>query len=211
MSKNMSIDWADEFRDIQDLYNDTMEEVRYELNSILSEPESECNETDSPEYIESAIAENHNKMLAAVIGKAMDIMGKQIADTVSAYDNDDNYSSRTDHKKKEQPCTSPVVKDTPQKDYERYLEQDEKTWGEFFHNMNMYWKGVMADVKGDIDETLSYINEATEDLTDCTDDPEMMKMAVTAGRIRNLARVSENVMGSIGKCLGAVSSLFGKN
>ena len=211
MSKNMSTDWADEFRDIQDLYNDTMEEVRGELNSILNEPESECNETDDPEYIKSAIAESHNKTLAAVIGKAMGLLEQPIADLTSSYNDDVNYISRTNNKKKDQPCAKSIVNDTPKKDYERYLEQDEETWGEFFHNMNMYWKGLMADVRGDIDETLSYINEAAEDLADCADDPEMRKMAVAAGRIRTLARVSENAMGAIGKCLGAVSSLFGKN
>ena len=211
MGKNMRTDWAAEFRDIQDLYNDTMEEVRGELNSILNEPESECNETDAPEYIESSIAESHNKTLAAVISRAMDIMGKHIADTVSAYDNDDNYSGRTDLKRKDHLCARPVMNNATKKDYERYLEQDEETWGEFFHNMKMYWKGVMADVKGDIEETLAGLDEATKDIADYTDDPEMMEIAVTAGRIRTLARVSENVMGTIGKCLGAVSSLFGKN
>ena len=103
------------------------------------------------------------------------------------------------------------MNDIEKKDYERYLEQDEETWGEFFHNMSLYWKGLMADVRGDIDETLADINEATADLADYTDDPEMMELAVTAGRVRTLARVSEKAMSAIGKCLNATSAIFNKD
>lgn len=30
------------------------------------------------------------------------------------------------------------------KDYEKYLHQDEKSWGEFFSNLSKYWHGVMG-------------------------------------------------------------------
>ena len=103
-------DWSADFRDIQNFYNDTMGEVRDELNSIISEPESECNETDGSEYIESAIAESHSKALAAAIGGTMDILGKYIDSTVSAYDNDDNYSGRTDFKKGDHLCVNSMMK-----------------------------------------------------------------------------------------------------
>ena len=92
-------DWGAEFRDIQNFYNDTMAEVGDELNSIINEPESECNEADAPEYIESAIAESHSRTLAAAISMTMGILGKHIESVVSAYDIDDDYSGRTDFKK----------------------------------------------------------------------------------------------------------------
>ena len=38
--RNINTDWAVDFRDIQNLYNNSMEEIQDELNSILSEPES---------------------------------------------------------------------------------------------------------------------------------------------------------------------------
>ena len=97
------------------------------------------------------------------------------------------------------------------KDYERYLEEDTETWGEFFSNMKKYWNGLMADVKGDIAESLADLDEATSDLADYTDDPEMMDIAVTAGRVRTLARVSEGAMNAIGKCLNATAAIFNKD
>ena len=108
--KNTGTDWAPEFREIQNFYNETMEEVRDELNSIMNEPESECNETDSPEYIESAIAETHNKTLAAAIGEVMNILGKHIESIISDYENDDNYNGRTDFKKGEHLCAGSPFK-----------------------------------------------------------------------------------------------------
>ena len=105
-----STEWQDIFRDIQELYNESMEEVNEELNCILSEPESECNEADGPEYIESAIAESHNKMLAAAVSDIMGTLGKCIESTVSSYDDDDNYTGRTDFRKGDHLCVSAPLK-----------------------------------------------------------------------------------------------------
>lgn len=108
--EQVNTEWADMFRDIQEFYNESMEEVNEELNCILSEPESECSEADAPEYIESAIAESHNKILAAAISDVMGVLGKQIASTVSAYDNDDNYIGRTDFRKGDHLCVNSPLK-----------------------------------------------------------------------------------------------------
>ena len=97
------------------------------------------------------------------------------------------------------------------KDYERYLEEDTETWGEFFGNMKKYWKGFMADMREDMEETFAGLDEATSDLADYTDDPEMMDIAVTAGRVKTLAQVSESAMNAIGNCLDAASSIFNKD
>ena len=72
-------------------------------------------------------------------------------------------------------------------------------------------KNMSIDCAAEFRDIQELYNDTMNDLADCTDDPEMREMAVAAGRIRTLARVSENAMGAIGKCLGAVSSLFGKN
>ena len=97
------------------------------------------------------------------------------------------------------------------KDYERYLEEDTETWGEFFSNMKKYWKGFMADMRGDIEETFAELDETTSDLADYTDDPEIMNTAVAAGRLKTLAQVSESAMNAIGNCLDAASSIFNKD
>lgn len=81
---------ADMFREIQDAYNETMEEIREEMEYVLSEPPSDCNETDGPEYIESGVAEGHCKTLMAVVNGAMGLMGKCINDSVSAYESEES-------------------------------------------------------------------------------------------------------------------------
>lgn len=96
------------------------------------------------------------------------------------------------------------------KDYELYLEQDEETWGEFFDNMRKYWKGVTADIRNDMKGVLDDYDELAADFAECADDPEIMDMAVTAGRVRTVALASEKAMNVIGKCLDATAANFGK-
>ena len=97
------------------------------------------------------------------------------------------------------------------KDYELYLEEDTETWGEFFGNMKKFWNGFMADMREDMNKTFADLDEATSDLADYTDDPEIMDIAVTAGRVKTLARISEGAMNVIGKCLNATAAIFNKD
>lgn len=71
------------FGDMKDIYNETMEEISGELKAIAEYPEAECNEGDAPEYIETAVAESHIKILSAVIGKAMKMVGDSIFKAMS--------------------------------------------------------------------------------------------------------------------------------
>ena len=66
------------FGDIKDIYAETMSEISGELKAIAEYPEAECSKCDAPEYIESAVAESHCKILSKVIGKAMKMVGDSI-------------------------------------------------------------------------------------------------------------------------------------
>lgn len=101
----MSKEWNDFFKEIRTDYYNTMEDINDEINCILSTPDSECNETDDPEYIKSAVADSHGKTIASVMKCAMDMVGKFIEGTVSDFENEDSYSGRTDFNKGDHLCT----------------------------------------------------------------------------------------------------------
>lgn len=102
----MSSEWTDIFNEIRQDYYDTMEEIHEEMNEILNTPDSECSETDSPECIEAAIAESHNKTFASVVNGVMDVVGKCIESIVADCDNDNNYTGRSDFSKGDHLCVN---------------------------------------------------------------------------------------------------------
>lgn len=67
-----------EFKNMKELYKETMEQIGGELRAIAETPESECGEGDAPEHMEAAVAESHCKILSMVIGKAMKMVGDSI-------------------------------------------------------------------------------------------------------------------------------------
>ncbi|MCM1060334.1 MAG: hypothetical protein NC452_08565 [Eubacterium sp.] len=71
------------FGNIKDIYNETMSEIGGELKAIAEYPETECSECDAPEYIEAAVAESHIKIISAVIGRAMKMVGDSIFKAMS--------------------------------------------------------------------------------------------------------------------------------
>lgn len=99
-------EWKNAFCEMQRDYLETMDAIHDEMNEILSMPDSECSEADAPEYIESAIAESHNKTITSVIGGAMAVLGKCIDSTVSAYDSDDDYNGSNDFCKGDHLCVN---------------------------------------------------------------------------------------------------------
>lgn len=72
-----------EFKNMKELYKETMEQIGGELRVIAETPESECGEGDAPEYMEAAVAESHCKILSVVIGKAMKTVGDSIFKAMS--------------------------------------------------------------------------------------------------------------------------------
>ena len=66
------------FGDMKEIYEKSMSEVSDELNAISEYIGAECSECDAPEYIEATVAESHWKMISAVIGKAMKMVGDSI-------------------------------------------------------------------------------------------------------------------------------------
>ncbi len=69
----------DEFiHDVKGLYNDTMAEIKDELDEIEALPDAECDECDDPEYMESAVATSHYKIIASAIKGAMKLVGDSI-------------------------------------------------------------------------------------------------------------------------------------
>lgn len=91
----MSENFRADFLEIRDIYEETMEEIENELCEVSNYPESECDDCDAPEYIETAVAESHCKIITSVIGKAMSIVGKSIYSAV-----DEEYNINTDDYKR---------------------------------------------------------------------------------------------------------------
>lgn len=102
----MSSEWNEFFSEIRQDYYDAMDEIRDEMSDILNTPDSECDETDSPEYIENAVAESHNKTFATVVNSVMGVIGKCIESTVDDCENDDKYTGKSDFNKGDHLCVN---------------------------------------------------------------------------------------------------------
>lgn len=98
------------------------------------------------------------------------------------------------------------------KDYEKYLQQDEKTIGEFFSNMSKYWHGFMDEVHEDMKLALDdkEYNNMAADIAEMSDDPEMLELAADMSKIRFIAKASDKAICAIGKCLDGAAALFNK-
>lgn len=94
-------------------------------------------------------------------------------------------------------------------DYEKYLQQDEKSWGEFFSNMSKYWHGAMADVRKDI-SCATNDEEYNKLLANLESNPENAKYAEDLKKTRAIAKAVDKSMSAIGKCIDGASALFGK-
>lgn len=95
------------------------------------------------------------------------------------------------------------------KDYEKYLHQDEKSWGEFFSNLSKYWHGVMEECSEDMDCVLDddEYHNAIAELNEC---PETACYASDMKKARLIAKASDKAMKTIGKCIDGAAVLFGK-
>ena len=91
----MSENFRSDFLEMRDIYDETMEEIEYELCEAADYPEPEFDDCDAPEYVEAAVAENHWKIITSLIGKAMNIVGKSIYSAI-----DEEYSINTDYYKR---------------------------------------------------------------------------------------------------------------
>ncbi len=98
------------------------------------------------------------------------------------------------------------------KDYEKYLQQDEKTIGEFFSNMSKYWHGFMDEIREDMKIALDdkEYNSMAADVAEMSDDPEMLELAANMGKMRLIAKASDKAIGAIGKCLDGAAALFNR-
>lgn len=91
MSKN-----GETFRELQEFYNDTMEELEYELEELANE-QNEGGVSD--DEIENAVAAENHKMASAVMKTAVQAVGKCINDTVAAYDGGDDFKGEDTFRK----------------------------------------------------------------------------------------------------------------
>lgn len=95
------------------------------------------------------------------------------------------------------------------KDYEKYLEQDEKSWGEFFSNMSKYWHGVIEECTEGMDCVLDD-EEYRKMLAEAQEYPETACYASDLKKMRMIAKTSDKAMRAIGKCIDGAAALFGK-
>lgn len=97
-------------------------------------------------------------------------------------------------------------------DYEKYLQQDEKTIGEFFSNMSKYWHGFIDEVHEDMKFALDdkEYNSMASDIAEMSDDPEMLELAADLSKMRFIAKASDKAICAIGKCLDGAAALFNR-
>lgn len=76
------------FRELQELYNETMEGLEYELEAVVNEQDEFGVSNDE---IENAVAAENHKMALAVTKTALQTVGKCINDTIAAYDGGDDF------------------------------------------------------------------------------------------------------------------------
>ncbi len=95
------------------------------------------------------------------------------------------------------------------KDYEKYLQQDEKSWGEFFSNLSKYWHGVIEECSEDMDCVLDD-DEYRKTLAELNEYPETACYTSDMKKIRMIAKASDKAMKTIGKCLDGTAALFNK-
>ncbi|MBQ8781635.1 MAG: lecithin retinol acyltransferase family protein [Oscillospiraceae bacterium] len=86
-----------------------------------------------------------------------------------------------------------------------------ENWEDYFNHLSKDWRKFTAEICGDMKEYLYDYDSLTARFAESTDNPEIMDLAVNAGRMRMLAIVSEKSIHSIGHCLDAAAALFSKN
>ena len=95
----MNSEWNDFFKGIREDYYNVMEEVHEETEAVLGTPEMDCNSTDDPACMEEAVADSHNKILAAVVNKVMNVVGECIEiivlDWISVCVSTSRYNARS--------------------------------------------------------------------------------------------------------------------
>ena len=86
-----------------------------------------------------------------------------------------------------------------------------ENWEDYFNNLSKDWRKFTAEICGEMKEYLYDYDSLTSKFAENTDDPEIMELAVNAGRLRTLALISEKSIHSIGHCLDGAAALFSKN
>lgn len=84
------------FREMREAYNEAVEVIGYELES-MSEDDN-CGGVSDDE-IENAVAEENHRIVSAVMKTAVQTVGKYINDTVEAYDGGDEFNGADDFHK----------------------------------------------------------------------------------------------------------------
>lgn len=95
------------------------------------------------------------------------------------------------------------------KDYEEYLQQDEKSWGEIFSNMSKYWHGVIDECTKGMGCVLDD-DEYHKMLAETKEYPETVCYESDLKKMRLIAKTSEKAMRAIGKCIDGAATLLGK-